>query len=759
VNDLRVLRRSVLLFHTAGALALALSVQQPEFSLASVLIVLLWSGGVWWITRKRARGLRGGVAAVLAFLSGAIVALLVFSVDGLHGAPRALGGATVGAVALMLCARSTARGECNLALAGAVPLLVAAVESDDLAVGLFVVLACVLAVDIAIRVQVARVMQVHDRAEESASVRGSRARAVSGAGFSRDLRRLVTLAGVATLLIGAALFVVFPRSPTPTRGWFSGGGGDRSGFAEAIALGNPRRIDVTEQEVLSVEWRGPGGRPAQVAGALRLRGLVLERYDTTNMAWHAAGADRAEVILCDDGDWHSLSARPVDERVNTYTLRVSVLRDPVPVVFSAWLPIAMKSATPHGFVLNPRTTTLRVLDFESVEVPRAYETRVQPYASPDALDAVLGLGTDRPRLPSFPVPAVVEFANRLLAEAGEHPRRSAPVLDQTLSGRWERNQRVARLFERELASDRYRYTTDLRAFAPREGRDMNDLFLNEYRFGHCEYFASAFAALCQASGVDARIVTGFLVADQSPADGVYSVRESHAHAWVEVRTGRAQWTAFDPTPAARAVRAQAAGESWWDLVQVLLRPLESAWRRDVARFDAAAQSTMFATWRGRIDGVISGGRELVAAIVPSDGERSAMGIRGWIWIGSVVITGALGVAIVALSRRHRAQTRRALGLTPRDRARARATIRDGSFFAQALAALDAAGFPRVSGTTPRAYQRAIYARHQGVGNAFERIVDRFYEVRFGSRRPDAARRAADLALVDALRAALNGATL
>src|SRR4029077_8295205 len=84
---------------------------------------------------------------------------------------------------------------------------------------------------------------------------------------------------------------------------------------------------------------------------------------------------------------------------------------------------------------------------------------------------------------------------------------------------------------------------------PREpaGVDAVDHFLFETRRGFCEHIASAMAVLLRADGIPTRIVTGYGPGDRNPLTGYWEVRQSDAHAWVEVYYPNAGWLADDPT--------------------------------------------------------------------------------------------------------------------------------------------------------------------------------------------------------------------
>jgi transglutaminase-like putative cysteine protease len=80
-----------------------------------------------------------------------------------------------------------------------------------------------------------------------------------------------------------------------------------------------------------------------------------------------------------------------------------------------------------------------------------------------------------------------------------------------------------------------------------EGVDAVDHFLFETRRGFCEHIASAMVLLLRAAGVPARFVVGFGPGDRNPLTGYFDVRESDAHAWVEVVYPGIGWMPYDPT--------------------------------------------------------------------------------------------------------------------------------------------------------------------------------------------------------------------
>jgi len=75
-----------------------------------------------------------------------------------------------------------------------------------------------------------------------------------------------------------------------------------------------------------------------------------------------------------------------------------------------------------------------------------------------------------------------------------------------------------------------------------------DQFLFEDKEGHCEYFATAMVVILREMGIPSRLVTGFVGGEYNSIGEYYLIRESDAHAWVEVLFPGSGWVTFDPTP-------------------------------------------------------------------------------------------------------------------------------------------------------------------------------------------------------------------
>ncbi|MBO9542790.1 DUF3488 domain-containing protein [bacterium] len=94
----------------------------------------------------------------------------------------------------------------------------------------------------------------------------------------------------------------------------------------------------------------------------------------------------------------------------------------------------------------------------------------------------------------------------------------------------------------------YRYNLDIPPFP--EGVDTVDYFLFEQPGGeaYCEHFATSLTLMGRVLGIPTRLVTGYLPGNYNPFTGLYEVKTSDAHAWVEAFFPGVGWAAFDPTP-------------------------------------------------------------------------------------------------------------------------------------------------------------------------------------------------------------------
>jgi transglutaminase-like putative cysteine protease len=157
----------------------------------------------------------------------------------------------------------------------------------------------------------------------------------------------------------------------------------------------------------------------------------------------------------------------------------------------------------------------------------------------------LGVGNASPELQRYLMlpegfnPRTVELARTLRQDPRWQAAGSAALLDAALA---------------QLRNGGYRYTLDPGVY----GVHTADEFWFDRKQGYCEHIASAFVVLVRAMGIPARLVTGYQGGAPNPVDGVWTVRQSDAHAWTEVWLPGTGWQRIDPTSLVAPERAQRA---------------------------------------------------------------------------------------------------------------------------------------------------------------------------------------------------------
>lgn len=92
------------------------------------------------------------------------------------------------------------------------------------------------------------------------------------------------------------------------------------------------------------------------------------------------------------------------------------------------------------------------------------------------------------------------------------------------------------------------YPYDLSIPPQRTDMDAVEYFLFEEQRGYCEQFSSSLAVMARTLGIPARVTTGYVSGEYNPFTGLYEVKASDAHAWIEVYFPGYGWSTFDPTP-------------------------------------------------------------------------------------------------------------------------------------------------------------------------------------------------------------------
>jgi transglutaminase-like putative cysteine protease len=175
------------------------------------------------------------------------------------------------------------------------------------------------------------------------------------------------------------------------------------------------------------------------------------------------------------------------------------------------------------------------------------------------------------------------------------------------------------------------------------GQEPLDFFINESHLGYCQHYAGAMALMLRMGGIPARVATGFSPGGYSDSKKAWVVRDTDAHAWVEVWFDQFGWVTADPTPSATPARSRVASS--------------------ITAAPVAASPTDESGDEGGADSSGGGGQQAVRpdlqvgtdTAVPGAGDDGS-GWRWLLWVALVVAVGGLVLAIVLFLRRPRGAT-------------------------------------------------------------------------------------------------------
>ena len=163
--------------------------------------------------------------------------------------------------------------------------------------------------------------------------------------------------------------------------------------------------------------------------------------------------------------------------------------------------------------------------------------------SPYQVTSAISLaGPEELRTASSKYPAWVE--ERYLQLPRDLPQRVRALASRVTAGTSTQYDK-AKAVEEFLKSN---FGYNLRIDPPPYNADGVDNFLFNLGQGYSEYFASSMAVMLRTVGVPARLAVGYTTGDPVGDQDVFSVTDSHNHAWVEVYFPAFGWIPFEPTP-------------------------------------------------------------------------------------------------------------------------------------------------------------------------------------------------------------------
>ena len=302
----------------------------------------------------------------------------------------------------------------------------------------------------------------------------------------------------------------------------------------------------------------------------------------------------------------------------------------------------------------------------------------------------------------------------------------------------------------------YVYDLDLTDTRKIEGRDPIVAFLYDFKRGHCEYFAGAMTLMCQSLGMQARMVVGFQCDPDSFVNGYYVVKQSHAHAWVEVLTTDGTnytWKSFDPTSGTETASAHASLfkrlQTYWDY-------LDFSYAKAVVAFDNKTQGTLFGTMQRWLGHATDSIHSVTAFLRRIHEQGEGKWLAGWmsnaenanvfwtickrVFVGLMVfcLFGSLAwFSIERIRLRRRAERIGIMALPMSEKLRLAKQL---GFYDELLLVLGRKRIVRKPHQTPMEFSRSLLFLPAQSYETIIRLTELFYRIRYGRAVLTPARR-------------------
>jgi transglutaminase-like putative cysteine protease len=563
--------------------------------------------------------------------------------------------------------------------------------------------------------------------------------------LARSMRRFTGLVATYALLSAVIVFLIFPRNTgAGIFGQFQWKPKDtKTGFSEQVSFQSVARIGQSD-EVMGTVKVYLDGDVSPSRDALLLRGATHDHYSGQDTADHGAyqwtHTDKSTEMTPDEngaGLWvpaenviapmHQPELPPARPR---FRQEIELNPTGTQVLFALAGPISVKL---------DETGSLRhfALKYSSPDQTlRSTETLIQPIRYTVESTGSLGRMATQDHEPSQIDPRIAEFARRpevtgglaqqRLALAPQNADPSQPYVtpvDAALASNMERYLR-----------QNYRYTLDLTDSDIIRTGDPLVGFLLDFKKGHCEYFAGAMTLLCQSLGMDARLVVGFKCDDYNDYGHFYTIRQSQAHAWVEVRTADG-WKSFDPT-SGNAEHAKSL--SLWSRSKRMFDFLEYTWQNSIISYGAENRDNLVQSAENRL------------TQTASNSTKTWNNFKDWVsgtsdslasWLVGPMVgllsLGILGAVAWFVFERWKLRRRaRRIGIVDLPASKQAKLIRQLGFYDDLLQLLERHRITRPDHLTPLEFCDSLAFLPGHVYDTVFRMTRLFYRIRYGQRELD-----------------------
>ena len=517
-----------------------------------------------------------------------------------------------------------------------------------------------------------------------------------------------------------------------------------SGFDDEVQLGQLGEILENDSVVMSIEQFDRDGNrinPTADPGEQRWRGVTLDRYDR--------------------GRWRRPHLRNIGA-----TLALAQYRSDLPIIRQM---IKLEPTdSPVLFGLRPIVYTKASDDRFNPELSEIDGSISRGDARPVAIDYRIDSTIDETLAQHNETYPSTEYLVNLRAVPENVLEQIRPIAEAVVANidPADRRARVTALesYLRDPDSG-YRYSLAMGVVDPSVDPAVD--FLINRKEGHCEYFATALTLLIRSIEIPARMVNGFKGGDYNAVAGLTTVRQKHAHSWVEALVEpaprddlHAVWLTLDPTPADQRNESVARVGGMIGNFRQLTDLIRYIWVFYIVGFNADRQDRFLygpLRWllleAKRGFGIIG---ELFLNLVRFPSVNSFFSVRGFLvsFVALLLLAGLVRVMVSLLRFLWRKTRGPAADSSPQGVG--------NQFYRRLLAVLEGVGISRPGAETPREFARRAAQHLAGRGGGADAVadvpplvVDAFYRIRFGNHPLSEADQHHLIARLDALEARLN----
>ena len=712
-----------------------------QHSLQMLLVAGTLAALSWYITEgPRGKTLPRWVSNILVITASIYVFADLFQNRG--EVMGVLGRFAIWLTLIKLYERRTARDHAHLLTLSLLLMMTGCLQSNDLLFGIVLLLYAALGLYVLLLYQLYAAFEQSRNVRQKAIPKDYRLvpplKPIIGRHASLQFRTQalgVALSGVALSIV---VFVMFPRDigvnmlgvlkPPAT--------GRVSQFAWEIDLNVGGRINQSRLKAFALELTDIDGRPIRRDEPLLLRGAALDEYRGGGR-WEASrrssrrGRLSEQMIHAEPEVWTPLAgegpAATADVIQRFWFYRN--MHGPTPL-FSIYAPVAVLPESSATLTYDFGKQLIRTSEGSSRLL--SYSVKANSKISEQELVGLAGRISTR-RDDWFSAADSEQLRNLARSVLLRSGVRVGKPIEEELVGQWNRD--AASALTRYLQSEGgYSYTLELGDIGLSRGIDPIVHFIFSSKRGHCEYFASALAALCHAIEIPARVVTGYVASSYDEAAQQYIVLESSAHAWVEVAVDDRLWATFDPTPPGSLDALGTSESTLASTVRDLYHSFEGDWSANVVGFDGVSQSRLADSFSQSWSSQFSNALDTIKKWMERVNDAFYFGPAGYLWMGLVAF--ALVVAIIALvklMRRSRA-IKHTLQLQNLRGSEYQRMLRQLGFYLDMLHVLKRGGHPKPVWQPPLQFAQAIERQTPTAAELVRRLTATFYAARYGRER-------------------------